>query len=74
MRRHRQKSLGLIIFQEQFSSLVYLISVFVIYLMLFYWASLSLLLETLRYLFPLMIGGGVLIFFNLFRAWRMYKK
>lgn len=74
MPRRRQKSLGLIIFQEQFYSLVYLIFVFVTYLILFYWAPLALLIETLRYLFPLIIGGGALVFINLWRAWRIYKK
>lgn len=73
MSRHKPKTFLRIFFHEQFISLVYFVSVFLIYSILFELASLSLLIETLRYLWPLIVLGGVLVFVNLLRTWRIYK-
>jgi hypothetical protein len=74
MRRLKQKTFLAIIFKKQLTSLAYFVLVFVVYLILFYLASLSLLIETLKYLWPAIVIGGILIFLNFIRAWWTYKK
>lgn len=74
MRRLKNKSLIEIIFQQQFTTLLYFIFVFIVYVILFYLASLSLLIETLKYLLPAIILGIIIMISNFYRGWRIYRK
>jgi len=74
MLRPKQKSLLTILFQTQVTSVVYIVFVFISYFIFFELASISMLIEVLKYLWPAMVFGGVLIFVNLLRAFAIYKK
>lgn len=73
MRRQKKISLLHALFREQLSSLVYFILIFVIYLIIFYWSTLSILIESLKYLVPLVSVGGVIVIINIVRAWMIYR-
>ncbi len=63
-----------ILFREQLTSIAYFVSLFLIYTILFELASLSFLIETLKYLWPLLIVGGLLVLVNLWRTWLILRK
>jgi len=59
---------------RQATSLLYFVLLFLIYFVLFEFASLSLLIGALKYLSPLLVAGVVLIILNLWRAWVIYQR
>ena len=74
MRRLKRKTLLRIIIQKQLTSWWYFLAVFVCYMIVFYFASLALLLEALKFLWPAIVGWGIIVFINFLRAWLAYRQ
>lgn len=74
MIRPKRKSFIKIILHEQLFSVIYFLAIFLIYSIIFELASFYLLIESLKYLWPLIVFGGVVILINAWRSWRIYNR